>query len=86
MMEGIHTQDIINGTLSISYEAEGKFTWEDEDGDTNEVVEPEMAVLLHTRCCEANHEHIELDKTQAVLLRDWLTSFINGEFTTTEEV
>ena len=41
---------------------------------------PAMAVLLVTRCCPINHDHIELDKEEARLLGQWLTEFANGVY------
>jgi hypothetical protein len=41
---------------------------------------PETAVLLVTRCCEINHDHINLNKEQAMALAEWLVAFANGEY------
>lgn len=75
-MYDIHKQDLIENKLSISYEAEDRY-----ESAYGTDIEPEKAVLLVTRCCTINHDHIDLNKDQAVLLRDWLDSFIKGEFT-----
>lgn len=63
--------------LIISYEPETRWysSWE-QTWNTD----PEAAVLLYTKCCTNNHEHISLNKEQATVLRDWLTKFIDGEF------
>ena len=66
-MKDIHRKDIIDGKLEVSYEAP-------------HFVTPAMAVLLLTRCCPLNHEHIELDKEEARLLGQWLTEFANGVY------
>jgi hypothetical protein len=76
-MKDIHNTDIIEGKLSVSYEegAEGMY----DDGIDTEGF-PEAAVLLITRCCEINHEHISLTKDQAMVLASWLVNFANGEY------
>jgi hypothetical protein len=68
-MMGPHTTTILEDRLFISYEAENK-----------EFDEPESAVLLYSRCCEMNHDHIQLTKMDAVKLAHWLHCFIEGEY------
>ena len=63
----IHKRSIIKDKLAVSYEAA-------------HFVTPAMAVLLVTRCCPINHDHIELDKEEARLLGQWLTEFANGVY------
>ena len=72
-----HARDIIKDSLSISYEHSDE--WVSEDGTESEVF-PESAVLLITRCCQINHDHITLDKEQAQVLGQWLVAFANGEY------
>jgi hypothetical protein len=72
----VHEQDIIEGRLCISYEPED--TWEGPDGEIE--TEEARAVFLLQRCCPINHEHISIDKMQAVKLSHWLHRFITGEF------
>jgi hypothetical protein len=50
-----------------------------EDG-TEKEVEPAVAAMLVTRCCKINHDHIELNKEQAMVLAEWLVAFANGEY------
>ncbi len=64
---GPQTTTILQDRLVISYEA--------ADRDY-----PESAVLLYTRCCEINHDHIQLTKMDAVKLAHWLNCFIEGEY------
>ena len=62
-------REIIKDKLAVAYEPE-----------VNQFYEPASAVLLVTRCCPINHEHIELNKEQARLLGQWLTEFANGVY------
>jgi hypothetical protein len=79
MTENNHAIDIIEDKLTISYEEAD--TWISNDPDNGGVEEfPEAAVLLITRCCKINHEHINLDKEQAMKLAEWLVAFANGEY------
>ena len=71
-----HATNIIEDKLDVSYEP--ACTYED-DGLPAESY-PETAVLLVTRCCKINHDHISLDKTQAMALAEWLVAFANGEY------
>jgi hypothetical protein len=66
-MKDIHKTDILEDRLSISY----------EEGDMNY---PAAAVLLYTRCCTSNHDHIALTKMDAVKLAHWLNQFITGVY------
>ncbi len=77
MIESNHAVDIIEEKLTVSYEAVDY--WESEDGTETEEI-PAAAVLLVTRCCEINHDHIGLDKEQAMTLATWLVAFANGEY------
>lgn len=74
-----HYQDIIEDKLSLSYESESH--WFDGEGSSKGMRhEPEAAVLLLTRCCPINHEHISLTKEQGEELYHWLDGLINGEY------
>ncbi len=67
----IYKEDIIEGRLSVSYE---------EASEEAGVDYPAAAVLLLTRCCEANHEHISLTHAQGAVLAQWLDEFVNGDY------
>jgi hypothetical protein len=73
-----HATSIIENKLDISYEKADKLI----DPENGDVIDEwaESAVFLVTRCCEVNHDHIELDKKQAMLLAEWLVAFANGEY------
>jgi hypothetical protein len=72
-----YKKDIVEGKLAISYEEED--AWVSEDGKEEETTPP-VAVLLVTRCCPINHDHITMSKMEAVKLAHWLHRFITGEF------
>ncbi len=72
-----HAVSIIEGKLDVSYEAADR--WEAVGGSESEEF-PATAVLLLTRCCENNHEHIELTHKQASVLADWLDAFVAGNY------
>ena len=72
-----YATSIIEDTLDVSYEEADE--WVSEDGKDKEY-SPESAVLLVTRCCKINHDHISLSKEQAEVLHLWLEAFINGEY------
>ncbi len=74
-MTDIHATNIIEDKLDVSYEEPE--VWYDE-GVKNVI--PSEAVLLLTRCCPLNHEHINLNKGQAKVLAEWLVAFANGEY------
>lgn len=76
MTENNHATNIIEDKLDVSYEASDE--WHGADSDTE--IFPEAAVLLITRCCKINHDHISLDKQQAMALAEWLVAFANGEY------
>jgi hypothetical protein len=73
----IHATTIIEDTLDVSYE--GPDDWVSSDGNYGGY-EPATAVLLVTRCCKINHDHINLNKSQANKLELWLHAFVNGEY------
>lgn len=75
--EKSRTTNIIKDSLDVSYEPSE--TWEGDDEHEKEIF-PERAVLLVTRCCKINHDHITLDKEQAMALAEWLVAFANGEY------
>ena len=72
MTKDAHVTSIIEDRLDISYEAAEHYENCPEDD------EEEQAVFLLTRCCKINHEHISIDKMQAVKLSNWLHRFITG--------
>lgn len=72
-----YATSIIEDKLDVSYEAADE--WVSEDGKDKELY-PESAVLLVTRCCQINHDHISLTPSQANVLARWLTAFVNGEY------
>ena len=72
-----YATSIIEDKLDVSYEAADE--WVSEDGKDKEIY-PESAVLLVTRCCKINHDHISLNKEQAKTLMEWLASFVYGEY------
>jgi len=76
-----HAIDIIEDTLSISYEPEED--WKSETGEDNQIIPP-LAVLLITRCCPTNHDHMYLRKEQAKALAEWLTAFVDGKYEETK--
>lgn len=45
-----------------------------------DIMDEPVAVLLHTLHLEEHeHSHIELNKKQATILRDWLNSFLEDD-------
>ena len=74
-----HATTIIKDKLDVSYEAAEEWISNDPDNGGVEVF-PETAVLLVTRCCQINHDHISLNKEQATTLMEWLASFVYGEY------
>ena len=77
MTDNNHATNIIKDKLDVSYEAADE--WRSDDGTEVEVF-PAEAVLLLTRCCEINHEHISLTHSQAAVLALWLDDFVKGAY------
>jgi hypothetical protein len=77
MTKDCHATSIIEGKLDVSYEASD--LWVLNDGTKHEHF-PAQAVLLLTRCCENNHEHIALTHSQAAVLAQWLDDFVKGDY------
>jgi hypothetical protein len=76
MTDNDHATTIIEDTLDVSYEPQHE--WVSDDGGTE--ISPAEAVLLLTRCCARNHEHISLNHSQAAVLAQWLDDFVKGEY------
>ena len=64
--------------IRVSYEPTTH--WYDSFGQ-GWITDQDKMVILITRCCAINHDHYDLNKEEATILRDWLTRFIDGEFT-----
>ncbi len=78
-MTDAHIKTIIEDKLDVSYEPETH--WYSGEGSRKGMSHaPAEAVLLVTRCCEVNHDHINLNKEQAMVLAEWLVAFANGEY------
>jgi hypothetical protein len=77
MMTDTHAVNIIEDKLDVSYE--GPENWVSNDGRFGGY-EPATAVLLLTRCCPNNHEHINLTHAQAAVLAQWLDDFVKGDY------
>ena len=77
MTEDNHAKTIVEGSLDVSYEPAG--FWVSDDGKEREEF-PAFAVILTTKCCKLNHQHISIEKEQAVALAEWLITYANGEY------
>jgi hypothetical protein len=77
-MMSAHITSIIEDKLSISYEEED--AWVSDVEPYTEEIAPAEAVLLVTRCCKVNHDHIALTHAQAAVLAQWLDDFVKGAY------
>jgi len=77
MTKDNHATNIIKDKLDVSHEASDM--WVSDDG-THAEHYPAQAVLLLTRCCKINHEHISLTHSEAEVLGLWLLAFAKGEY------
>ena len=78
MTKNNRATNIIKGKLDVSYEAAD--VWVDEHDAANSEIYPEAVVLLLTRCCKINHEHISLTRSEATVLAQWLNEFLLGDY------